>query len=444
MEWYYRSGDRQVGPVTDEDMRKHLVSGRIGVATPVWHEGWPDWQRAGDTELAQASSPPSARVAKQQPLPSPSPQSTIADVASRAEWYFRSGERQVGPITDAGMRNMLASGGIGAETPVWREGLTGWRRAGDTELAALTEAYKESASVTPKHTSVTPSHALPQRSPVPPFITADDIRVTGEKLALRLCLAFVGSVPFALFLVYLNDTDGITFWGVVEALLVAVGSVGLAMFGAALRSRIHQNILLGSCVKVTSAQFADVYNLFREGADRLCVKQPDLYIQQGDELNAYAIGPFGKKAVVATSRLVATMTSAELQFVLGHELTHIKCRHTFWLGVIGNDQEGSASIPFLSTILGMCFLHWSRKAEYTCDRGGHMACTDSNAAVCAIAKLLVGPELFPALQMDQIAKQLKEIDDDLSVQWCEWGFADHPFILNRIQALGRYASPSNQ
>ena len=51
MNWYYRDGDQQVGPVANEAMQALIKAGVLLDTTPVWHEGMSDWAELGQTEL---------------------------------------------------------------------------------------------------------------------------------------------------------------------------------------------------------------------------------------------------------------------------------------------------------------------------------------------------------------------------------------------------------
>jgi Zn-dependent protease with chaperone function len=328
------------------------------------------------------------------------------------DWFYRDGDRQIGPLSEGAFRELMAASVITSETPVWRSGWSDWRKAGNLSF-------------------VGPD---PKSAPkFPHYMASDELRHPQELTSLFLSLTFIVACPVVVFLV--ADES---FWAGVGVSLMAIVSL---MLGAAINTKIHQNILMGSSVKVTPTHFSDIYNLCREAAERLAMPQPDIYIKQDDALNAYAIGPFKNKTIVVTSKMAAKATHAELQFIIGHELTHIKCNHTFWLSIVGGGpDEGSQGIPGVSALFRMLFLRWSRLAEYTCDRGGYIACNDLDASLGALCKLLVGPELIEGIKLDQIAEQRKAMDDCPSVQWCEWGFADHPFIINRIHAIASYAA----
>lgn len=60
--WYVRIGTgEQFGPVRDEIMRQWFGEGRIMATTPIWREGWTDWQPASSEFRAKgtlAATPP--------------------------------------------------------------------------------------------------------------------------------------------------------------------------------------------------------------------------------------------------------------------------------------------------------------------------------------------------------------------------------------------------
>lgn len=61
MNWYYASGDQQVGPVTQTDFDQLVQSGTITASTLVWHEGLSGWQ-AYETLTTGGPAEPAAPV----------------------------------------------------------------------------------------------------------------------------------------------------------------------------------------------------------------------------------------------------------------------------------------------------------------------------------------------------------------------------------------------
>src|SRR5580704_9919941 len=96
--------------------------------------------------------------------------------------------------------------------------------------------------------------------------------------------------------------------------------------------RIFRVQLLGSTVHVTHKQCPKVYKLFKEAADILDMHEPDLFIMDQPQPNAFTFGcerPF----IVLHSGLVDLLDEEELMAVIGHELGHIKAGHVLYKSI---------------------------------------------------------------------------------------------------------------
>jgi Zn-dependent protease with chaperone function len=253
-----------------------------------------------------------------------------------------------------------------------------------------------------------PAHDVPGSR-----ISANDLRVTGEMITLSITLGFV-AIMF-LFLVHLS-------LGAILVLVVVIAAV----------IKIRQGQLLGNSVKVSAHQLPGVHEIASEAAQRLDMNLPDVFVTQNPVINAYALGFLGKKSVVLHSATVECMTPKELRSIVGHELTHIKCDHTTWLAL--TSVKDQLHVPIVSDVLGFIFLYWSRKAEYTSDRGGLVASGDLASSVSSLAKVAVGKDLFEKMNMDHLLEQLRELDRDDLAKLTEL-FATHPYTVRRIQAM---------
>jgi Zn-dependent protease with chaperone function len=250
------------------------------------------------------------------------------------------------------------------------------------------------------------------------YVAADDYRIRGEKLVLYATVGVLVVVvtvlpPPPVFLV---------------ALLIAVGIVGFVV-------KIQQGQLLGHCVKVSEHQLPEVYKAANAASDRLSMRMPDVFVRQDPVINAYALGFLGKKSVVLHSAAVESMDSDELTSILGHEFSHIKCGHTIWQ-VITTSPKG-IGVPIISAIFGYVFLFWSRKAEYTSDRGAVLASRNFKATISALAKAAVGKQLFEKLSIDQLFQQKTDVDRD-GVSRLSESLSTHPYIVKRIHALRHF------
>ncbi len=268
------------------------------------------------------------------------------------------------------------------------------------------------------------------------YLDPSDIQVPGETLWLRITLGlcFAGFFLFG-FLIADDEYGTSTDEALLQSAILTPMFFALVLGFAALVLRIQQNNLLGAGVRVTTKQFAWLHQLFGTATDRLKMRMPDVYIVEGEGMEAFALGLFGRKAVVLSSKMVNEFSKDELLFVIGHELTHIKCRHTFWNALMAT--EGVGGIPILSQVLKFTLLHWSRRGEYTCDRGGFIACQQPEACLSALAKLIVGSELAGDINLSEIVEQKKEMEGDITTSWTE-SLSTHPYSVNRIIGLTRY------
>ena len=252
------------------------------------------------------------------------------------------------------------------------------------------------------------------------MITPDKIRVPNEKESLSLAIG----IMIVLFVFIMG---------------ISIGVFIIPLFLAVLYVKSMQGRLLGNSVKVTENQFPEIYDIISLASKNLSMPTPEVFIHQSPVLQAFAMGIWGRKSVVLHSALVETMNYSELASIIGHEFTHIKCGHTSW-GILAN-LHSSIPIPIISDILSFIFNKWSRKAEYTCDRGGLIVNQNSNASVYAIAKLAVGKELFEKLDLDELKEQQVQISQDDLSRLTEL-LQTHPYLINRIQEIIRYSRSS--
>lgn len=217
---------------------------------------------------------------------------------------------------------------------------------------------------------------------------------------------------------------------------VSCGTLLLFVALGALLVRVRQGTLLGTGLRVSEHQLPRIHSLVQTAADRLGMAAPEVFVVQSPVLNAYAMGFLGKKSVVVHSATIEALSDDELLFVIGHELCHVKCGHTRWL-VLTSGAENVLRIPIVTEVVGLCFLWWSRLAEYTCDRGGLIASRNVGAGISALAKLAVGPKLFQELDLDRLEAQRHEIAEDQVARWSE-AFSTHPYIVHRFDAIHEF------
>jgi len=195
--------------------------------------------------------------------------------------------------------------------------------------------------------------------------------------------------------------------------------------------RIQQGNLIGNGVVISPSQFPEIYDICKQACEKLDMSIPKIIYKEDPTLNAFAIGAFGSESMVLNSRLIEDLDDKELEFIIGHELCHIKYKHTLWS--ILTTSKDSLAIPIFSDIFGIIFNVWGRKCEYTCDRGGLYVNRDIKGAIGALGKLAVGKKGYEQLNVDEFISQNENEFHNLSEK-----FATHPHLNNRKIAMFQF------
>ncbi|MRX74179.1 M48 family metalloprotease [Bacillus lacus] len=187
---------------------------------------------------------------------------------------------------------------------------------------------------------------------------------------------------------------------------------------------VHIGYVRGNGVKITAEQFPEMHQRNKELSEAMgLLKTPDMYvIESGGMLNAFATRFFGKNMVVLYSDLFEMgleNSTKEIEFVIAHELAHIKRNHIlkFMLILPGN------WIPFLGTA-------YTRACEYTCDGIAAHQITDPTAAEKALTLLASGKVLYQQVDIYQYMKQAS-MERNFFV-WLSEVFSSHPPLPKRI------------
>lgn len=199
----------------------------------------------------------------------------------------------------------------------------------------------------------------------------------------------------------------------------------LLLIGAIVYVHLQQAQYLGNAVRVHKNQYPEIYNSFRNHAEKLGISRASLYIIQDPYLQAFTLG-ITHCTVVLTSALVEQLSQKELDFVVGHELGHYKAGHT---------KLSTLFVPIGSNnvLTGLIFGFWNRKTEYSCDRCGLILTKDIDSAIAALIKLALGGRLYKKLDIKGYVTQIKTAEKK-SVKFSEL-LGTHPLITNRIKNL---------
>jgi heat shock protein HtpX len=224
--------------------------------------------------------------------------------------------------------------------------------------------------------------------------------------------------------------------GLVYAVLIGVlfaagaGAVTIAIIAGALfavQLFTSDKIALASmgARQVTPQQAPELHAII----DRLCVTanlpKPRVAIADTPMPNAFAVGRSPKNSTVCvTTGLLQTLEPAELEAVLGHELTHIQNRDVmvmtlasffasiasfivqmgFWFGGAFDDSDNNNGPGFLAVILVSAVVYaisfvllraLSRYREFAADRGSAIITGRPSALVSALMKISGNMQRIP-------------------------------------------------
>jgi Zn-dependent protease with chaperone function len=150
----------------------------------------------------------------------------------------------------------------------------------------------------------------------------------------------------------------------------------------------------GSNLHVNKINYPKIYGLLESACDTLNLPAiPDLYLTWSYNINGFTVG-VDNPIIVLTSGAIDLLSDWELQYLIGHEVGHIKSRHTLYhqvgqflpliADIVGNATLGVGKL--ISTPLQLALLQWSRMSEFTADRAGLLACQDLNTAASVMIK----------------------------------------------------------
>jgi Zn-dependent protease with chaperone function len=252
---------------------------------------------------------------------------------------------------------------------------------------------------------------------------------TKRELTLQaLYSVLAGLFPFALFLTGLRfiGTDGFR-----SAMLRWVAAFFLRVVAA-------QALLKVIGMQPQALSWGDLRDRAFAMAERLGVKLQQVYlIPSGKDQAANAFARTGN-TISFTDFLLKRMSQREVDYVMAHELTHLKLKHPAKLGYanMGGIFLGimvlNLTAPFLHgsvvaryalmfTIVSVFPFFWSRRFEYSADAGAVAATGDPRAAISALFKL-------SELNM-------------MPLHWSKWRekWLTHPSSTRRAQAIAKKA-----
>lgn len=184
--------------------------------------------------------------------------------------------------------------------------------------------------------------------------------------------------------------------------------------------------LKADAVKVDANQLPSLAQTLARVCAKLQVATPPaLYVlQSGGHLNAFATRHCGRDFIVVYSEMLEAYgpDSAEIEFVLGHEIGHIRRRHLL--------KQILLAPGLLVPLLGNAY---SRACELSCDRHGFFAASSSAGAVNAMLILAGGKQAKAHMAAAPFAAQYAQ-ERGFFVSWYEL-ISGYPSLSHRVANL---------
>ena len=206
--------------------------------------------------------------------------------------------------------------------------------------------------------------------------------------------------------------------------------------------------------------------------ERLCIQadlpKPKIAVADTDVPNAFAMGRSKKSATVcATTGIMKTLTPAELEGVMAHELSHVKNRDVLIMTVAsffasvaammmqfgfffggggdGGDDDGAPAFivillaSFLVYIISFfLMLALSRYREFSADRGAAIVTGRPSALSAALVKISGAMESVPTQDLREAERMNAFFIVPTSVKGAiQTLFATHPPMEKRIERLNQ-------
>lgn len=245
-------------------------------------------------------------------------------------------------------------------------------------------------------------------------------------------------------LIHKNETR--YFWlvlviSILTYIVLVVSIFGiLILLGIAIISLFLNALMIGNirtnAVRLSPTQFPMVYKTAEELCEKMAItKVPDIYVMEsGGMLNAFATRFFGRNMVVIYAdifELINTNNEDELNFILAHELAHIKRNHL---------SKQMFILPAM-WIPGIAELYL-RACEYTCDRYAAFYTGNNEAAKNSLTMLAVGKNLY--LHVDK-AEYIEQLNSEKGFfVWLSEVLSTHPPLPKRINEISHLSGETDQ
>lgn len=201
----------------------------------------------------------------------------------------------------------------------------------------------------------------------------------------------------------------------------------------------------GDGYAITPKSNPSLYNQLLEDCKILGLKEiPKLSSEWMYFIAAFSIGGENQR-IVLTSGAIDLLTPSELDFILGHEIGHIRCGHKPYQMLLESlymPLLNDATLKMYSALIKLPLLEWYRTCNYTADRMGLLCCQDIEVALKTMVKMSGLPKkCYPYIDTKAFLQQAEEFEQkhtdtmDKIVKILSIRSAESPWLVLRAGKL---------
>ena len=173
----------------------------------------------------------------------------------------------------------------------------------------------------------------------------------------------------------------------------------------------------GESINVSSKCLSTLHHQIAEACRLLDILDiPECSINWFYHIGSFSVGE-QRKRMVFPSGSIDLLSTEELDFLIGHELGHMKCGHktyhmlteAMYRPMVGTDWK------FVFNLIKLPLLNWYRISDFTADRMGLLCCQNIEVAVTTMIKMAGLPKKFyDQIHVESFIQQAMDFNENHS------------------------------
>lgn len=182
MQYYIRIRGKSFGPFDENQLLEMKTKGKLSRATEV-SSNRTEWIQAEELEFLYQKVPEPLRQNVSEPALTSSPNAA----QEQADWFYSvNGTEGYGPVTSAGIIQMIQGGRLNGESYLWKQGQNAQYLENVQPFSAYVGTQTFPASTSPSVTSTASSRGVITNDPIPAAIVEPLAKSTGWLMFLKI------------------------------------------------------------------------------------------------------------------------------------------------------------------------------------------------------------------------------------------------------------------